>query len=115
MTDATDPCRKAAATLAAARVAPVPPGQRSAPLFAHGSMTLRFYRPRGEDLQTPHEQDELYFVAAGSGWFRNGAERHQFGSGDVLFVAAGVPHRFEEFSSDFAAWVVFWGPKGGER
>jgi hypothetical protein len=33
----------------------------------------------------------------------------------VLFVAAGVPHRFEEFSRDFAAWVVFWGPKGGER
>jgi hypothetical protein len=24
-------------------------------------------------------------------------------------------HRFEEFSADFATWVMFWGPKGGER
>jgi hypothetical protein len=31
------------------------------------------------------------------------------------FVAAGVPHRFESCSDDFATWVVFWGPKGGER
>jgi len=31
-----------------------------------------------------------------------------------LFVAAGEEHRFEAFSDDFAAWVVFWGEKGGE-
>jgi hypothetical protein len=31
------------------------------------------------------------------------------------FVAAGVPHRFESFSDDFATWVVFWGPRGGEH
>jgi len=32
----------------------------------------------------------------------------------VLFVPARVEHRFEEFSDDFATWVIFWGPKGGE-
>ena len=32
----------------------------------------------------------------------------------VLFVPAGVEHRFDDFSDDFAAWVVFFGPKGGE-
>ena len=26
----------------------------------------------------------------------------------------GVEHRFEDFSDDFAAWVVFYGPSGGE-
>jgi hypothetical protein len=31
-----------------------------------------------------------------------------------LFAPAGLVHRFEEFSDDFATWVVFWGPKGGE-
>jgi uncharacterized protein YjlB len=33
----------------------------------------------------------------------------------VLFVPAGTTHRFEDFSADFATWVVFWGPQGGER
>jgi hypothetical protein len=31
-----------------------------------------------------------------------------------LFVAADQPHRFEDFSEDFAAWVFFYGPDGGE-
>jgi hypothetical protein len=26
----------------------------------------------------------------------------------------GWVHLFEDFSGDFATWVVFWGPKGGE-
>jgi uncharacterized RmlC-like cupin family protein len=36
-------------------------------------------------------------------------------SGDVLFVRAGVKHKFENFSDDFATWVIFYGPEGGER
>jgi hypothetical protein len=31
-----------------------------------------------------------------------------------LFVAAGQTHRFEDFSDDFAVWVFFYGPDGGE-
>jgi mannose-6-phosphate isomerase-like protein (cupin superfamily) len=34
--------------------------------------------------------------------------------GDVLFVPAGATHRFENFSPDFATWVMFYGPPGGE-
>ena len=30
------------------------------------------------------------------------------------FVAAGVVHRFEEFTEDFGVWVMFYGPEGGE-
>jgi hypothetical protein len=36
-----------------------------------------------------------------------------FGPGDFLFVAAGVSHAFETFTSDFKTWVIFFGPKGG--
>jgi len=32
----------------------------------------------------------------------------------MLFVPAGVEHRFENFSDDFATWVIFYGPEGGE-
>jgi mannose-6-phosphate isomerase-like protein (cupin superfamily) len=74
---------------------------------------VEIYAPQGTDRQTPHTRDELYVVMRGAGWFVNGAERHPFGPGDVLYVPAGVEHRFEEFSEDFATWVVFVGPEGG--
>ena len=32
----------------------------------------------------------------------------------ILFAAAGVEHRFENFSYDLALWVLFYGPEGGE-
>ena len=28
---------------------------------------------------------------------------------------AGVEHRFDDFRKDFATWVLFYGPEGGER
>jgi mannose-6-phosphate isomerase-like protein (cupin superfamily) len=80
----------------------------------HGSMLLGLYAPRAHDPQQPHDQDELYVVMRGSGAFVRGDERVPFVEGDVLFVPAHMPHRFEDFSADFAAWVVFYGPPGGE-
>jgi mannose-6-phosphate isomerase-like protein (cupin superfamily) len=53
-------------------------------------------------------------VAAGSGWFVSAETRRPFEAGEVLFVPAGVVHRFEDFSDDFATWVFFYGPEGGE-
>jgi mannose-6-phosphate isomerase-like protein (cupin superfamily) len=79
-----------------------------------GTMKLGLYAPRGEDDQTPHRQDELYFVVSGSGFFLKNGIRKPFAPDDAIFVEAGAEHRFEDFSPDFAAWVVFWGPEGGE-
>jgi len=105
-------------TRAEAAAAPLPEGRRSAELFRYGSMHLRWYAPSASGLthdpQTPHDQDEVYIVAAGTGTFLCGAERVAFGPGDALFVPANVVHRFEDFSPDFATWVVFYGPTGGE-
>lgn len=93
---------------------PGPKGERFVELFQHGTLSVELYAPRGADPQTPHTRDEVYVVAAGRGQFRNGEARHPFAPGDVLFVPAGVVHRFEEFSSDLAVWVFFYGPEGGE-
>ncbi|MDA1258085.1 MAG: cupin domain-containing protein [Chloroflexi bacterium] len=87
---------------------------RSNTVFTHGTLRLLVYAPRGDDPQQPHDQDEVYVIQTGTGWFVNGADRHRFGPGDSLFVPAGVEHRFEEFSDDLSMWVVFWGPDGGE-
>jgi mannose-6-phosphate isomerase-like protein (cupin superfamily) len=93
---------------------PGPEGERYVELFSHGTLSVELYAPRGRDPQSPHTRDEAYVVVTGSGWFRNGSERHRFGPGDMLFVPAGVTHRFEEFSDDLAVWVFFYGPEGGE-
>jgi mannose-6-phosphate isomerase-like protein (cupin superfamily) len=89
-------------------------GERYVELFRHGTLSVELYAPRGDDPQSPHTRDEVYVVAAGRGQFRNGADRYPFAPGDVLFVPAGVVHRFEEFSDDLAVWVFFYGQEGGE-
>lgn len=89
-------------------------GEAFAVVLEHGSLSVELYAPRGIDPQTPHTRDELYVVAAGSGVFVNGDRTHPFQAGDVLFVPAGVEHRFIDFSDDLAVWVMFYGPEGGE-
>ncbi len=83
-------------------------------LFKHGSLVVEMYQPDKIDHQTPHSRDELYVVVSGTGWFVNGDNRQSFEPGEVLFVPCGVEHRFEDFTCDFATWVIFYGPKGGE-
>ncbi len=100
---------------AGARLPPVGTHPRSASVYQHGSLLLKLFAPHRTDPQQPHTRDEIYLVAQGRGWFVNGDVRHAFGPGDVLFVPAGVVHRFEDFSDDLMLWVVFYGPDGGER
>jgi mannose-6-phosphate isomerase-like protein (cupin superfamily) len=96
------------------RQLPGPAGQRFAVALERGSLSIELYAPRGSDLQQPHTRDEVYVVVSGRGEFVNGSERHAFATGDLLFVAAGVEHRFEQFTDDLAVWVVFYGPEGGD-
>ena len=93
---------------------PGPPGKRFVRLYEHGSLQVEIYAPRGKDPQQPHARDEVYFVIAGSGTFVDGTERYPFRPGDLLFVPAGIVHRFEDFTDDLAVWVLFYGPPGGE-
>ncbi|MDN3546816.1 cupin domain-containing protein [Mucilaginibacter aquaedulcis] len=83
-------------------------------VLEHGSMSVELYKPVEVDLQTPHLQDELYVIISGYGEFLNDGVRTPFQQGNVLFVKAGVEHRFENFTPDFATWVIFYGPDGGE-
>lgn len=89
--------------------------QLFARVMEHGSMSVEIYRPQKTDLQKPHQQDELYVVMSGSGEFVNDGTRNDFGPGDVVFVPAGIEHRFENFTDDFVTWVIFYGPAGGEK
>jgi mannose-6-phosphate isomerase-like protein (cupin superfamily) len=94
---------------------PGPAGQRFVEVFRHASLSVEVYAPERIDPQTPHSRDEVYVVISGQGTFTVGEERLNFSPGDFLFVPAGVEHRFEDFTSDFATWVFFYGPEGGEK
>ena len=113
------------------RAAPILPGSLSAKLMQYGSMEVRWYAPRGLDPQVPHDRDELYVVVSGTGVFIRSEEAARFGDdtalslrgdervavqpGDALFVPAGTEHRFDAMSPDFGAWMIFYGPEGGEQ
>ena len=100
--------------LPAAPTAIYPNGAPFARMMQHGSMSVEVYAPKGVDLQQPHTQDELYFIQSGTGLLDIAGEKFTAAAGDVFFVAAGIEHRFENFSEDFVTWVVFYGKEGGE-
>lgn len=91
-----------------------PQGAPFATMMAGGTMSVEVFAPRGADLQEPHTQDELYFIQGGTGELVINGQRFDAAAGDAFFVAAGVAHRFENFSDDFVTWVVFYGQQGGE-
>ena len=63
---------------------------------------------------TPHAQDGIYVCVSGRGVLFHDGQRDAFQGGDRMFVAAGVEHRFEDYSGDLAVWVIFYGAEGGE-
>ena len=83
-------------------------------LLQHGTLQVEYFAPRDIDTQTAHEQDELYIINSGHSEFYRNGEVLKCQKGDVLFVPAGIEHRFINFSNDFATWVIFYGKKGGE-
>lgn len=83
-------------------------------LIEKDSFDVSLYKPEKIDPQTPHARDELYVIASGSGKFFCAGETQSVATGDVLFVAAGVAHRFENFTGDFATWVIFFGARPGQ-
>ena len=94
---------------------PGPDGAQSVLAHERDGLTVKLYAPRGFDPQQPHVRDEIYVVVSGSGTFVHGPNRDTFAPGDFLFASAGLAHRFEEFGDDFAVWVIFYGPDGGEQ
>ncbi len=106
--------RKVTVADALARI-PTEGTKRFVTLLKHGTLEVECYAPKGKDLQPSHTRDEIYVVIAGTGVFVNGPTRERFAPGDVLFVPAGIVHRFEDFSDNFSTWVFFYGPEGGEK
>jgi mannose-6-phosphate isomerase-like protein (cupin superfamily) len=59
------------------------------------------------DPQQPHREDELYYVVRGKAKMRLGAEERSVGEGSVIFVEAGLQHRFFDVEEELVILVVF--------
>jgi mannose-6-phosphate isomerase-like protein (cupin superfamily) len=93
---------------------PGPAGERAVLVLQRGTLDIALSIPIPPNQQTPHEQDELYVVIRGRGVLVHDDKRSRFDSGDILFVAAGVEHHYEDFSDDLTLWRIFYGRRGGE-
>jgi mannose-6-phosphate isomerase-like protein (cupin superfamily) len=63
--------------------------------------------PGGSDSQTPHKEDELYYVVRGRGHMRAAGQGRTVSAGTVIFVAAGVDHRFYDVEEELTVLVFF--------
>jgi quercetin dioxygenase-like cupin family protein len=59
------------------------------------------------DPQTPHHQDEIYYVVRGRARFKADTQDQEVSAGSVLFVAAEAQHRFYDIEEELAVLVVF--------
>ena len=73
------------------------------------SMTIAFWPAGGEDPQEPHTEDEVYYLASGRGQIRVDGEDRAVQPGSIVYVAAGVEHKFHSIEEDLEV-VVFWSP-----
>ena len=61
----------------------------------------------GADSQSPHQEDEMYYVVRGKARMRVGDESQPVDAGSVIFVEARVEHRFYDISEDLVVLVFF--------
>lgn len=92
----------------------IPAGERSARVWQRGALDVAFALPVPPKEQAPHTQDEIYIIVRGRGVLIHDGKRDSFESGDILFVAAGTEHQFEDVTEDLALWRMFYGPHGGD-
>jgi quercetin dioxygenase-like cupin family protein len=87
-------------------------GQRGKPyleLLRVAAMSAGLYvLPAGAtDPQRPHDEDEMYYVVRGQARMRLGSEDQVVGDGSVIFVQAGVEHRFHDVTQELVVLVCF--------
>lgn len=66
------------------------------------------------DPQSPHTEDELYYVIEGRARVTVGADDRPVVPGSLVFVAAQVAHRFHDIEERLVLLVAF-GPAEGSR
>src|SRR5439155_12358634 len=61
----------------------------------------------GVDPQKPHTEDEVYYVVSGRASIKVADEDREVQPGTVVYVAAGLEHRFHSITDDLTVLVLF--------
>ena len=81
----------------------------------HMSAGLYVLPPGTPDKQQAHAEDEIYYVIQGRGFFWRmtpaGPDEQPVETGTVLFVAAGMEHRFHGNAEELVLLVCFAPPE----
>jgi quercetin dioxygenase-like cupin family protein len=67
-----------------------------------------------DDPQGPHGEDEVYVVLQGRARLQVGEATHRAQTGDLLYVAAGAPHKFVAIEERLVVLVIFAPAETGE-
>lgn len=59
------------------------------------------------DMQSPHDEDEVYYVLSGKAKMRLGDTERIVGPGSLLYVSATESHSFFEIEEDMTLLVLF--------
>jgi mannose-6-phosphate isomerase-like protein (cupin superfamily) len=68
-----------------------------------------------DDPQQPHTEDEVYYVVSGRATIRVAEEDRPVQPGSVVYVAAGVPHKFHTIEEELQLLVIFAPAEGASR
>jgi mannose-6-phosphate isomerase-like protein (cupin superfamily) len=84
-------------------------GQPYLQFLNEGTMSLGLYAltAGSSDTQSPHAEDEIYYVAAGRGAIVVAGERRRVRPGSIVFVAKEIEHRFVDIEEDLSILVFF--------
>ena len=67
-----------------------------------------YFLPKGSrDGQSPHQEDEMYYVVSGKARMMIGPEHAEISAGSVIFVEAKAEHRFYDIQEDLLVLVFF--------
>lgn len=75
-----------------------------APSLSCGIYTLAV---GAKDLQSPHDEDEVYHVLSGKGRLRVGDQEHTVEAGSICYVRATSEHSFFEIEEEMTLLVFF--------
>lgn len=78
------------------------------------SMGLYVLAAGAEDGQSPHGQDEIYYVVSGRGVLRVEDRDQPVGPGSILYVAAHAAHHFHAIEEELML-LVFFAPAYADR
>ncbi|MEE8167214.1 MAG: cupin domain-containing protein, partial [Myxococcota bacterium] len=69
-----------------------------------------------DDIQTAHDEDEVYFVLRGRAQLVLAGKKTDLGPGSILYIPADTDHRFVNVEEDLSLLVFFGsgGPSGAE-